>query len=50
MNGTQEMVSLPKLLYAKVFFQLDDEQLQRIYDSITSDEKKKLIELREACV
>lgn len=49
MNGTQEMVSLTKMLYAKIFFQLDDEQLQKVYDSTTPEEKEKLIELKKAC-
>lgn len=49
MNGTQEMVSLSKMLYAKIFFQLDDEQLQKVYDNATPEEKKKLRELRKAC-
>lgn len=49
MNVANEMVSLPKNLYAKIFFQLNDEQLQKIYDNASSEEKTKIIELRRIC-
>lgn len=50
MNGTQEMVSLPKMLYNKIFFTLEDEQLQHIYDNATAEELETLRKLKRACV
>lgn len=49
MSKTQEMVSLTKMLYAKIFFQLDEEQLQKIYNSATPEEMETLRKLRKAC-